>query len=694
MKKFLTLLIMTLALSIAQKSNAQDEGRIKEIAYDYVLQNIESISARPWRMINSSCQKFSSGNYYVKVAISRTLTEVSQGLVSNQVYAHGAVFNVGVREGTIRKNVEDKKYYLVFVNRNGVANSYVSIPEYCEEHKLTNSVIVLPQYSFGSYKYVYTHFTCYSENGEVKWKYDNIDDKNFVIWDFCFTNKNMYAVGGSERGCYKVFSLSNGEVLYDSPKTGVGTRYTKVSLREDGVHVTESPENSSKKVHVFPYLASDNSYQERLLFNAYDKNKASDQVSIGKRYFNGDVFPKDYKKAFQWYKKAADQNDIQGILKVAECYKNGFGVDKDNQQAVNYLEKAAQKNNKEAMIAVSKMYVDGDGIPKNMNRGLYWKEKLAYNGDYDAQKYVIANQSVEHERIIIGPIDARNIAVRNHKEKNYKWAEFCIKRAIELGSSEAPLDYGLWLGKGEGVEKDYGKAEEYLTPFAENGNKDAAAVLSTIYQALNDKKKEMYWLEKAALNGDTNSLLRLADAYNNGIGVKKDKKKSAELCEKAAMGGNIDAIKQTIINYVLGNGFKKSIPEAYTWTRKMDVQSQFSMADMFFEGKGVKANKDYAISIYLALSNTRNIQATKKLAMCYLDGNGVKKDIQQAHELIKNLDYSNDGNLYYIEAKYLEMTYNSLNGNVVDNYKRAINFGCSRAVKDFERYKSKYGLRN
>lgn len=671
MKKFLTLLIMALALSIAQKSNAQDEGRIKEIAYDYVLQNIESISARPWRMINSSCQKFSSGNYYVKVAISRTLTEVSQGLVSNQVYAHGAVFNVGVREGTIRKNVEDKKYYLVFVNRNGVANSYVSIPEYCEEHKLTNSVIVLPQYSFGSYKYVYTHFTCYSENGEVKWKYDNIDDKNFVIWDFCFTNNNMYAVGGSERGCYKVFSLSNGEVLYDSPKTGVGTRYTKVFLREDGVHVTESPENSSKKVHVFPYLASDNSYQERLLFNAYDKNKASDQVSIGKRYFNGDVFPKDYKKAFQWYMKAADQNDIQGILKVAECYKNGFGVDKDSQQAVNYLEKAAQKNNKEAMFAVSKMYVDGDGIPKNMNRGLYWKEKLAFNGDYDAQKYVIANQSVEHERIIIGPIDARNIAVRNHKEKNYDWAEFCIKRAIELGSSEAPLDYGLWLGKGDGVQKDYGKAEEYLTPFAENGNKDAAAVLSSIYQAINDKKKEMYWLEKAALNGDVNSMFRMAEAYQNGESVKKDKKKSFEMYIKAAELGNQDAIKKAVYSYIMGKGVKKDAKQGIDWYKRLNLDNQLFVAKDFEDNPKIKVDLAVIIVMYQIAAEKKHYGAMKRYAEYAVEYLSEQKAIDALNCLEgANVDYSTKNSDTYMLWGKLHESYGRI-GQAIECYRNA-----------------------
>ena len=109
-----------------------------------------------------------------------------------------------------------------------------------------------------------------------------------------------------------------------------------------------------------------------------------------------------------------------------------------------------------------------------------------------------------------------------------------MKRAIESGDNDARLYYGLWLGKGEGVQKDYAKAEEYLTPFAEKDNEEAASVLGSIYRDLNDKKKEMFWVEKAALKGDVDSQLKMAEAYLTGNGVKKNKKMAAEMLEKAA----------------------------------------------------------------------------------------------------------------------------------------------------------------
>lgn len=613
MKKFLILLIMALAFPIAQKGNAQDETRIKEIAFNYVLQNIESISSRPWKIKESSCQKFSNGNYFVKVALSRTLTEVSQGLVPNQVHAYGATFNVGVREGTIRKDYEDEKNYLVFVNGNGVVNTFVYIPKFCEEHKLSNSIIVLPQYSFGSYKYVYRKIACYSDKGEMKWEYDNTNDRNYIIWDFAFTNNNMYVVGGREQGCYKVFSLSNGEVLYESQtKTSVETRYTKISLKANGLHVTESPKDSPTKTHIFPYLASDNSFQEGLVLKEYNRNNASDQVAIGTKYFYGDGIKRDYTKAVEWFKKAANQNNSRGLYCLGYCYQNGNGVNQDKTEAASLYEKASNLGDRNAMEALSKMYINGDGVPKDLNRGLHLQEILAFDGDKEAQKIVMSNQSVQYEKANISASEARNIALNSHSQKDYMWAEFCIKRAIELGNNDARLDYGLWLGKGDGLLKDYAKAEEYLTPFAENGIKDAASMLGMIYRNLNDKKKEMYWVEKAALNGDVDSQLKMAEAYLNGIGVKKDKKAAAAMYERAAEKGNVGALIKTVYAYAYGKGVKKNLNTADKYFRMLPHQIAFEIANSIFWGHDVKKDKNLGLAFYLHAGQMGNQEAMKE----------------------------------------------------------------------------------
>ena len=112
-----------------------------------------------------------------------------------------------------------------------------------------------------------------------------------------------------------------------------------------------------------------------------------------------------------------------------------------------------------------------------------------------------------------------------------------------------------------------------------------------------------------------------------------------------------------------------------------------------------KEKKDLKLAamMFKEMSDMGNIQATKNLAMCYLDGFGVKKNINTAYDLAMKVRSTThdgtDGDIYYIEAKYYDSISDTPSGKVGDSFERAIRYGCSRAVKDYARYKSKYGLR-
>ena len=532
MKKYLMLFCMAVTF-IAQTCFAQDENRIKEIAFDYLLQNIESISARPWSVYNSRCDKMSSGDYLVALTIKRTLTEKREELVANQVHAYGATFNVGVREATVSRDYDQAKSYLVFVDKDGEPSSYIG--------------------------------------GTTDYEFKNWHGN---AWLIMYKHEYEEKLGGTDVLPYKI------------------------SFEGEGVKITQKTESGSSSSYMFPYASNDKEYQRSLVMKKYDKNNALDQIAIADRYLKGDIFEKSEKKAFDWYMKAANQNNGQGLYKVAYCYQKGLGVGQDKAKAVEYYEKAANASNDDAISAVTKMYVNGEGIPKNMSRALYWQERLAFKNNKEAQQFVLANQSIEHERYELSPSSLREAAINNHKMNNYKWAEFCIKRAIELGDEKAKLHYGLWLGSGDGVDKDYTTAEQYLTPFAENGDKDAAAVLGKMWGNLNDKKKQMYWVEKAAVSGDLDSQLIMAEAYQNGIGVKKDKAKAVEMYERVAEHGVKDAYIKLALAYGYGDGVKRDLEKAQVYHMKLDTEAAAKLADDVFWGHGVKKNKKLGLLFY------------------------------------------------------------------------------------------------
>jgi TPR repeat protein len=58
-------------------------------------------------------------------------------------------------------------------------------------------------------------------------------------------------------------------------------------------------------------------------------------------YKNGEGVPKDFIKAAEWYKKAADQGHTVAQMNLGNCYKFGEGVPKDLAKSVEYYRKSA-----------------------------------------------------------------------------------------------------------------------------------------------------------------------------------------------------------------------------------------------------------------------------------------------------------------------------------------------------------------
>lgn len=64
----------------------------------------------------------------------------------------------------------------------------------------------------------------------------------------------------------------------------------------------------------------------------------------GIAYYRGeDGYDRDYKNAFDAFKKAAQANDPAGQLNLAEMYRDGMGTNKDTEQALYWFEQAASQ---------------------------------------------------------------------------------------------------------------------------------------------------------------------------------------------------------------------------------------------------------------------------------------------------------------------------------------------------------------
>lgn len=518
---------------------------------------------------------------------------------------------------TLVKNVDKQSTYVIFVSKQGEILQSIGGFNSMLDIKVVDDkrVLLLNGYYEKEDKKItrfYKEIACFNLDGTEQWR----ANPEMFFQDYATTYNNLYIVGSNENSQYKVLSLKDGSVVRDKVATAANyeeSRFTKVSLTPKGVVLTREYRKKKKtETETIYYESNDNSFRDALVFKQYDKNKASDQVTIGTRFLNGDVFTRDYKKAVEWYEKAANQNNSRGQYCLGYCYQNGLGVTQDLAKAASLYEKSTSQGDKDAMAALSKMYLNGNGVSKDLSKALHWQEILAFDGDKEARKTVMRNQSAQYEKADISASEVRSKALDSHKQKEYEWAEFCMKRAIELGDGDARLDYGLWLANGDGVQKDYSKAEEYLTPFAESGLKEASSVLGMIYRNLNDKKKEMYWVEKAAIDGDVESQIKMAEAYQDGIGVKKDKKAAAAMYERAANQGNVGALIKMVYAYSYGNGVKKNYNTADKYFRMLPHQIAFEIANSIFWGHDVKKNKELGLAFFLHAGQMGNKEAMKE----------------------------------------------------------------------------------
>ena len=92
---------------------------------------------------------------------------------------------------------------------------------------------------------------------------------------------------------------------------------------------------------------------------------ADAQNIVGNMYSDKDLGILDLKKAFNYYKKAAEQDHIYGMFNLGLCYAEGNGCPKDMRKALNWIEKAANEACPEAQQWVS-----------NYNQSLQEQEKL------------------------------------------------------------------------------------------------------------------------------------------------------------------------------------------------------------------------------------------------------------------------------------------------------------------------------
>lgn len=119
---------------------------------------------------------------------------------------------------------------------------------------------------------------------------------------------------------------------------------------------------------------------------AAEQGYAGAQCNLGIMYYMGRGVPQDYAEAVRWLRKAAEQGDADAQCNLGVMYESGRGVPQDYGEAVRWYRKAAEQGNAIAQDNLALCYKNGQGVSKDLSEARCWFQKAVDQGDEDAKE--------------------------------------------------------------------------------------------------------------------------------------------------------------------------------------------------------------------------------------------------------------------------------------------------------------------
>jgi uncharacterized protein len=204
---------------------------------------------------------------------------------------------------------------------------------------------------------------------------------------------------------------------------------------------------------------------------------------------------KNYKEAFEYYKKAAELGDAKGMGRLARMYFSGEYVKENYTESFKWLKKAAESGHCDAMFILGLSYYYGwEPIIRDYGEAIKWWKKAAELGNADAMIYLgnIYDGSYDYKDNVGIYRDDRGTLDNTDNHKAFKW----YKKAAELGNTKGMYHLGRMYYLGDGV-----------LPFKVFNQVSFLGHTYYLGDGLlwKDPKKAKYWIKKSYEAGNKNA---------------------------------------------------------------------------------------------------------------------------------------------------------------------------------------------
>ena len=276
---------------------------------------------------------------------------------------------------------------------------------------------------------------------------------------------------------------------------------------------------------------------------AAEKGDAEAQFQLGKCYAYGNGAVEDAAEAAKWIRKAAEQGNVDAQYFLGQCYGRSLPytnfsvwlprpriVQGNAKEAAKFLLMAAKCGHIDAQYAIGYCYRHGEGVDKNDDEAAKWFSKATEHGSMAAQfelaKCYATGEGVSQDKTMSAKL---------------------FRKVAERGDASAQIKLGDCYRYGEGVENNGAEAVKWYREAAVSERKGRRIgicfggigigkdneIASSV--AITFEETELH--EEEMLNDlDTHdvAVLRLADCYEQGIGVEKDAAEAIRLLKEAA----------------------------------------------------------------------------------------------------------------------------------------------------------------
>ena len=275
------------------------------------------------------------------------------------------------------------------------------------------------------------------------------------------------------------------------------------------------------------------------------------QYQLGQLNYLGENVKKNYRVAFEWYKKAAESGHVLAQRMVAEMYISGKKIGKDDKKAFYWMLCAAMQGDIAACERLAGMYLSGYGCIEDKDKAIELYMKAAVDNNSDAQYHLgMINLSSD---IILAKDWLNKAALSNHpsalyelgrlalKDKDTDKAEYLFKKLYMLGTDP------IIIGREFLSESILDKAEQWFE-IAVQEDEWKIPFIANDYEAARVYDKEFEWRLKMAIKGDAKSQYEIGKMYERGIGIPVDLNQAICWLQKAIDSGyeNLQDVKTAI----------------------------------------------------------------------------------------------------------------------------------------------------